>query len=138
MIYKDELTLSTQGHTDIIDITQDIEEIVHTSGVNDGILCLFVPGSTASVTTIEAESGVINDLKSAIDRMAPVDISYEHDKRWGDGNGHAHVRAAILGPSLSMPVSNGKLLHGTWQQIVLIDFDNRPRERNIHVHIIGE
>jgi secondary thiamine-phosphate synthase enzyme len=97
-----------------------------------------VPGSTASVTTIEAESGVINDLKSAIDRMAPLDISYEHDRRWGDGNGHAHVRAAILGPSLSMPVSNGKLLHGTWQQIVLIDFDNRPRERNIHVHIIGE
>jgi secondary thiamine-phosphate synthase enzyme len=138
MIYRDGLTLSTQGHTDIIDITQDIEEIVHTSGVKEGILCLFVPGSTASVTTIEAESGVINDLKSAIDRMAPVDISYEHDRRWGDGNGHAHVRAAILGPSLSMPVSNGKLLHGTWQQIVLIDFDNRPRERNVHVHIIGE
>lgn len=138
MIYKDELTLNTEGHTDIIDITQDIEEIVHTSGVNDGILCLFVPGSTASVTTIEAESGVINDLKSAIDRMAPADIAYEHDRRWGDGNGHAHVRAAILGPSLSVPVSNGKLLHGTWQQIVLIDFDNRPRERNIHVHIIGE
>ncbi len=138
MIYRDELTLNTQGDTDIIDITQDIEEIVHTSGVNDGILCLFVPGSTASVTTIEAESGVINDLKSAIERMAPLDISYEHDRRWGDGNGHAHVRAAILGPSLSMPVSNGKLLHGTWQQIVLIDFDNRPRERNIHVHIIGE
>ncbi len=138
MIYKDELTLSTQGDTDIIDITQGIEEIVHTSGVEEGILCLFVPGSTASVTTIEAESGVINDLKSAIDRMAPLDISYEHDKRWGDGNGHAHVRAAILGPSLSIPVSNGKLLHGTWQQIVLIDFDNRPRERNVHVHIIGE
>ncbi len=138
MIYRDELTLGTQGDTDIIDITQDIEEIVHTSGINDGILCLFVPGSTASLTTIEAESGVINDLKSAIERMAPLDISYEHDKRWGDGNGHAHVRAAILGPSLSMPVSNGKLLHGTWQQIVLIDFDNRPRERNIHVHIIGE
>ena len=138
MIYKDELTLNTQGHTDIIDITQDIEEIVHTSEVKEGILCLFVPGSTASVTTIEAESGVVNDLKSAIDRMAPVDISYEHDRRWGDGNGHAHVRAAILGPSLSMPVSNGELLHGTWQQIVLIDFDNRPRERNVHVHIIGE
>jgi secondary thiamine-phosphate synthase enzyme len=138
MTHRDSLTLSTQGHTDIIDITQDIEEIVHTSGVKEGILCLFVPGSTASVTTIEAESGVINDLKNAIDRMAPVDISYEHDRRWGDGNGHAHVRAAILGPSLSMPVSNGKLLHGTWQQIVLIDFDNRPRERNVHVHIIGE
>ena len=138
MIYKDAFTLNTEGNTDIIDITQDIEEIVHTSGVNDGILCLFVPGSTASVTTIEAESGVINDLKSAIDRMAPLDISYEHDRRWGDGNGHAHVRAAILGPSLSMPVSNGKLLHGTWQQIVLIDFDNRPRERNVHVQIIGE
>ncbi len=138
MIYKDAFTLNTEGDTDIIDITQDIEEIVHTSGVKEGILCLFVPGSTASVTTIEAESGVINDLKSAIERMAPLDISYEHDKRWGDGNGHAHVRAAILGPSLSVPVSNGKLLHGTWQQLVLIDFDNRPRERNVHVQIIGK
>ncbi len=138
MIYKDAFTLNTAGDTDIIDITQDIEETVHTSGVEEGILCLFVAGSTASLTTIEAESGVINDLKSAIERMAPLGISYEHDKRWGDGNGHAHVRAAILGPSLSIPVSNGKLLHGTWQQLVLIDFDNRPRERNVHVQIIGK
>lgn len=138
MIYSDALTLSTEGDTDIIDITQGIEEMVHTSGVKEGILCLFVAGSTASITTIEAESGVIKDLKSAIERMAPSDIPYEHDKRWGDGNGHAHVRAAILGPSLSIPVSSGKLLHGTWQQIVLIDFDNRPRERNVHVHIVGE
>ena len=92
---------------------------------------LFIPGSTAAVTTIEFESGVINDLRKAVERLAPQDIYYEHDARWGDGNGYAHVRAALLGPSLTIPIVNKRLLLGTWQQIVLLDFDNRPRKREI-------
>jgi secondary thiamine-phosphate synthase enzyme len=138
MLYSDTLTVSTRGNTDIIDITRPVEDKVRASGIREGILCLFVPGSTASVTTIEAESGVMSDLKSAIERMAPEDMPYEHDRRWGDGNGHSHVRAAILGPSMSIPVSSGELLHGTWQQIVLIDFDNRSRERKLSIQIVGE
>ncbi len=98
-------------------------------------MLLFIDGSTAALTTIEYESGVVNDLKRAIDRLAPRDIAYEHDRRWGDGNGYSHVRAALLGPSLSIPLANGDMLLGTWQQIVLCDFDNRPRQREIIVQV---
>jgi len=103
-----------------------------------GAVTLFIPGSTAALTTIEYESGVINDLKKAIERMAPKDLHYEHNERWGDGNGYAHVRAALLGPSLHIPVVEGRLTLGTWQQIVLLDFDNRPRERHIIMQVSGE
>lgn len=133
-----ELTLKTKGNTDILDITPSIREEVKESGVKDGVAVVFVPGSTAGVTTIEYESGVLQDLSEAIERMAPRSIRYHHDARWGDGNGFAHVRAALLGPSLTIPFSDGRLLLGTWQQIVIIDFDNRPRQRTILIQILGE
>lgn len=139
MSVKNQLIFAqTTGKTDIIDLTTQVEKQVKKSGIENGSVTLFIPGSTASLTTIEFESGVINDLKKAIDRMAPEDIYYEHNERWGDGNGYAHVRAALIGPSLHIPVIGGKITLGTWQQIVLIDFDNRPRERIIQVQISGE
>ena len=104
----------------------------------DGTVFLFVPGSTGALTTIEFESGVVSDLKKAIDRMAPEDIYYAHNERWGDGNGYAHVRAAIFGPSLHIPVVEGALTLGAWQQIILLDFDNRPRKRRVLIQVYGE
>jgi len=125
----------TTGKTDIIDVTHQVMGEVERSNVRDGTVALFIPGSTAALTTIEFESGVINDLKKAIERMAPEDIYYEHNERWGDGNGYSHVRAAIFGASLHIPIVEGKMVLGTWQQIVLLDFDNRPRRRRIIVQI---
>jgi secondary thiamine-phosphate synthase enzyme len=107
------------------------------TGVAQGLLTLFISGSTAALSTIEFETGVVNDLRAAIHRLLPRDIPYEHDHRWGDGNGYAHVRAAFLKPSLSIPVAGGDLLLGTWQQIVLLDFDNRPRQRRIQGQVMG-
>jgi secondary thiamine-phosphate synthase enzyme len=133
-----ELQFETTGQTDIIDISGNVQEEVLQSHVQDGSILLFISGSTAGLTTIEFESGVVNDLRRAINRIAPKNIPYEHDRRWGDGNGYSHVRAALLGPSLSIPLREGKVLLGTWQQIVLLDFDNRPRRRRVTVHIMGE
>jgi len=130
--------MHTTGECDIIDITQQVTKEVKRSSLQNGAVILFIPGSTASLTTIEFEGGVINDLKKAIEMMAPEDINYEHDMRWGDGNGYAHVRAAMIGPSLHIPIIEGRMTLGTWQQIVLLDFDNRPRERHIVVQISGE
>ncbi|MCX5841839.1 MAG: secondary thiamine-phosphate synthase enzyme YjbQ [Deltaproteobacteria bacterium] len=140
MDYKIEnfyLSLKTSGNTDVIDITTQVLKKVTESGITEGQILLFVPGSTASITTIEYESGVVQDLKEAVERLAPEGIFYRHDARWGDGNGYAHVRAALLGPSLTVPLMDGHLVLGTWQQIVLVDFDNRPRDRKILVHISG-
>ncbi|MBE9547361.1 MAG: YjbQ family protein [Proteobacteria bacterium] len=131
------LTFSTTADTDVIDITHHVADKVHDAGMSDGHVLLFVPGSTAALTTIEYESGVIEDLKEAIERLAPKGIPYRHDARWGDGNGYSHVRAALLGPSITIPVIDGKMTLGTWQQIVLLDFDNRPRERWITGQIFG-
>ena len=131
------LSLKTSGNTDVIDITTQVLKKVTESGITEGQILLFVPGSTASITTIEYESGVVQDLKEAVERLAPEGIFYRHDARWGDGNGYAHVRAALLGPSLTVPLMDGHLVLGTWQQIVLVDFDNRPRDRKILVHISG-
>ena len=131
------LSLKTSGNTDVIDITTQVLKKVTASGITEGQLLLFVPGSTASITTIEYESGVVQDLKEAVERLAPEGIFYRHDARWGDGNGYAHVRAALLGPSLTVPLMDGHLVLGAWQQIVLVDFDNRPRDRKILVHISG-
>ena len=131
------LSLKTSGDTDVIDITSQVIRKVTESGIIEGQVLLFVPGSTASITTIEYESGVVKDLKEAVERLAPEGIFYRHDARWGDGNGYAHVRAALLGPSLTVPLIDGSLVLGTWQQIVLVDFDNRPRDRKILVHISG-
>jgi secondary thiamine-phosphate synthase enzyme len=131
------LSLKTSGNTDVIDITTQVLKKVTESGITEGQILLFVPGSTASITTIEYERGVVQDLKEAVERLAPEGIFYRHDARWGDGNGYAHVRAALLGPSLTVPLMDGHLVLGTWQQIVLVDFDNRPRDRKILVHISG-
>ncbi len=131
-------SLETAGFTDIRDITVRASRFVSSSEVQNGILTVFVPGSTAGVTTIEYEDGALEDLKNAIERLAPEGIRYAHDARWGDGNGFAHVRAAILGPSLTVPIIRGRLGLGTWQQIILIDFDNRPRERTVILQAIGE
>jgi len=137
-IVTSELQFETTGQSDIIDISRELQEEVLQSNMQDGSILLFISGSTAALTTIEFESGVVNDLRRAIDRIAPKDIPYEHDRSWGDGNGFSHVRAALLGPSLSIPLRGGKLLLGTWQQIVLLDFDNRPRRRSVTVQIMGE
>jgi len=133
-----EIFLNTSDQTDMIDLTGQVREQMENSGIKNGILHVFVPGSTASLTTIEYESGVLHDLERAIERLAPEGMDYEHDLRWGDGNGYSHVRAALLKPSLSIPVIDGRLGLGTWQQIVLLDFDNRPRERRIIIQIMGE
>lgn len=132
------LIVKTTDKTDIIDITGKVTEELVNSSVLNGFITVFVPGSTAALTTIEFESGVINDLRNAIQRMAPEDLYYEHNERWGDGNGYSHVRAAMIGPSLQIPVIDGGMVLGTWQQIVLLDFDNRPRERQVLVQIFGE
>ena len=130
--------IQTRGFSDMHDITPLAAEFLSSSTVQTGLFCAFVPGATAGITTIENEEGVLRDLREAIERMAPRDIHYEHDTRWGDGNGFSHVRAALLGPSLCVPVADGKLRPGTWQQIVLIDFDNRPRNREVIFEIVGE
>ena len=130
--------IDTRGFNDIRDLTSSVREMLLKSKLSSGIVTVFVTGSTAGITTIEFESGAIEDLKRAIDRLAPDNIRYDHDARWGDGNGFSHVRAALLGPSLAVPFINGEMLLGTWQQIILIDFDNRPRQREVVVQIIGE
>ena len=129
-------TISTKGFTDVIDITSRVAEIVKKSKVRDGICLVFVAHSTCALTTIEYEEGVIKDLKRALEIVAPMNENYEHCKKWGDCNGYAHIRAALMKPSLAIPIEDGKLLLGNWQQITLIDFDNRPREREIIVKVI--
>ena len=138
MAFEDGFVIETKGRTDILDITPQVERAVAKSGVRSGIVLAFTPGSTAGFTTMEYEPGAISDLKDAIARIAPEGAAYAHDARWGDGNGFSHVRAALLGPSLALPIRGGALVTGTWQQIVLIDFDNRPRSRRVEVQIIGD
>lgn len=138
MIYSEKISLNTKGFTDIIDLTPHVMDVLNRSKIKDGLITVFCPGSTGSVTAIEYESGVLRDLQKAIEKIVPSDIPYEHDKRWGDGNGFSHVRAALMKPSLSIPLIKGKVTLGTWQQIVFIDFDNRKRERNVFVHILGD
>ena len=130
--------ISTHGETDIVDITGLVEEHLTQSKIQRGAIILFVPGSTGALTTIEYESGVIQDFRDAIERLVPRDLTYAHDRRWGDGNGYSHVRAALLGPSLYIPVVEGRLGLGTWQQVVIINFDNRARRRRLIVQITGE
>lgn len=137
MIFIDSIKVNTKGFGDTIDITKNIYNVVKNSNVENGLVTVFCPGSTGTITTIEYESGVIRDLQRALEKIAPSDIRYEHDLRWDDGNGFSHVRAALMKPSLSVPLVNGKLTIGTWQQIVFIDFDNRDRTRKIIIQIIG-
>ncbi|HVP78505.1 MAG TPA: secondary thiamine-phosphate synthase enzyme YjbQ [Thermodesulfobacteriota bacterium] len=138
MNYSEKFSLSTKGFSDIIDITNRVVAVIGHSKIENGLVTVFCPGSTGSVTTIEYEAGVLKDLQKAIEKVAPSGIPYEHDRRWGDGNGFSHVRAALMKPSLTFPLIKGRLSLGTWQQIVFIDFDNKKRERKILVHVIGE
>jgi secondary thiamine-phosphate synthase enzyme len=137
VVTKD-ITLQSKGNCDIIDITSQVAKNVEESGINSGIVTLFIVGSTAGITTIEYEPNLLSDFKNMWDRVIPQNIPYEHNKTWGDGNGHSHVRASLLGASLTIPFVNKKLTLGTWQQIVFVDFDNRPRSREIVIQIYGE
>ena len=138
MVVTGEITLNTRGECDIIDITPNIEQEVAKAGMAKGVVTIFVAGSTAGLTTIEFESGVLADLQNTWERIVPKNITYAHDRRWGDGNGYSHVRASLLGASLTVPFSNKRLMVGTWQQIVLVDFDNRPRSRQVILQIMGD
>ena len=132
-----EILLPTTAETDILDLTPEITKFVASSGIRSGWALIFIPGSTGAVTTIEFESGCLEDLRAAVDRLAARDGEYTHNLRWGDGNGYSHVRAALLGPSLTVPVHQGSLALGTWQQIVLCDFDNRRRQRTVLIEVLG-
>jgi secondary thiamine-phosphate synthase enzyme len=132
------LSLNTRGDADILDITDQVADAVQASKVQNGTVTVFCPSSTSGVTTIEYESGVLSDLRRLFDEIIPSNREYAHNTRWGDGNGHAHVRAALLGPSLSIPIVKGRLTLGTWQQIIYVDFDNRPRSRELVVQVVGE
>ena len=138
MTFTETISINTKGFCDIIDITPQVLSIIKIQSIANGLITLFCPGSTAAITTIEYETGVLQDLKDALEKIAPSDIHYQHDQRWGDGNGFSHVRAALMKPSLAIPFINCKMTLGTWQQIVFIDFDNRERHREIIVQIIGD
>ncbi len=132
------LILDSKGFTDIIDITQKVQKLVYNSDLQDGQVLIFVSGSTGGVTTIEYEQGLLKDLPAAFEHLAPMKLHYHHNDTWHDGNGFSHIRAALLGASLTVPFTNKHLLLGTWQQIVIIDFDNRSRKREIIIQISGE
>jgi len=137
-IVTKDITFQSKGNCDIIDITSQVAQDVAESGISNGTITLFVGGSTAGITTIEYEPRLLNDFKNMWDRLILQNIPYEHNKTWGDGNGHSHVRASVLGASLTIPFVNKRLTLGTWQQIVFVDFDNRPRSRKIILQIMGE
>jgi secondary thiamine-phosphate synthase enzyme len=132
------ISFSTKGNCDIVDITDDVSMLISKNEFIEGNVIIFAGGSTAGITTIEYEPGLLKDYPKFFDRIAPVNINYDHDNTWHDGNGHSHVRAAVQGASLTVPFSKGRLLLGTWQQIIFIDFDNRSRSREITVQITGK
>jgi len=132
------ITLKTSARDEVIDVTEKVREIVSKSNIREGLACVFVVGSTAAVTTVEYEPGLVTDMRDAMDRLYPKSIDYEHHQRWGDGNGHSHIRASFVGPSLTVPIVDGDLVLGTWQQIVFLEFDNKPRTREITVQIVGD
>ena len=138
MIYTGEINLKTKGDGEIIDITAKVQKQLMESGITAGIVTIFVEHSTCGITTVEYEPGLIEDLGKLWERIAPKNIPYAHDAHWGDGNGYAHVRASLLGASLTVPFTDKKLTLGTWQQIIMVDFDNRPRSRTVVVQVMGE
>jgi secondary thiamine-phosphate synthase enzyme len=138
MVHSGTIDVSTQGFCDVVDVTAELRRIVDESGIKDGIVTIANPGSTAGLTTIEFEPGAVADLREAMERLAPQDGHYRHDDTWGDGNGFAHLRSAFVGTSCSFPVRARAPVLGTWQQVVLLDFDNRPRRRRIVVTVVGE
>jgi secondary thiamine-phosphate synthase enzyme len=131
------LRMSTQGNGEVVDLTEGVRRILATAGVDRGVVTVFAQGSTVAVTTIEYEPGAVQDLGDALDRLLPPVGDYAHNRLNGDTNAHAHLRAAVIGPSESIPVVDGGLVLGTWQQVVLVDFDDRPRSRTVHVHVVG-
>ena len=135
-VYTEHFLINTRCFTDIIDITEKVKAAVYQHNIKEGSVVVALAGSTAAITTIEYEPGLIKDLPDVLDEIAPMDKDYHHDDTWHDGNGYAHIRAAMIGSSVTIPLTEGALLLGTWQQIVLIDFDNKPRARNIYVQII--
>jgi secondary thiamine-phosphate synthase enzyme len=137
-IIQSTIRVSTKGKTDLLDITEDVERLLENSQLNKGSLTVFVVGSTAAITTFEYEPGLIKDVSELYERIIPSNEHYHHDDTWGDANGFSHLRAALQGPSLTVPFNDGKLLLGRWQQIVLAEFDNRARKRQIVVQIMGE
>jgi secondary thiamine-phosphate synthase enzyme len=137
-IVTDTVQVSTRGDDEIVDLTAKVQAVLTKHGYREGQALIFVSGSTAGLTTLEYEPGLLQDLPDAFERIAPRGIRYHHEEAWHDGNGHSHVRASLLGPSLTVPFRGGELLLGTWQQIVLIDFDNRSRRREVVVQLSGE
>jgi secondary thiamine-phosphate synthase enzyme len=137
-VKTDHLTLTTRGHADVHDLTDRVAGLLAKSGLKAGILTIFCPSSTSGLTTIEYESGAVSDLKRLFDEIVPSNREYAHNERWHDGNGHSHVRASLLGPSLTVPFVNGEMTLGVWQQIIYVDFDNKARQRELVVQIQGE
>jgi len=137
-VFSERIDLKTKGEVDMVDITSKVESIVENRQIRNGIATIFVPGSTASVTTIEYEPGLLTDFPALLEKIAPRNAAYDHERRWHDGNGHSHVRASLIGPSLTVPIKDGKLTLGTWQQLVLVELDTRSRSRELIVQIIGE
>lgn len=138
MIIQHKLSLETKGFNDILNITQPLQRFINESNLKNGQINVFVPGSTGGLTTIEYEPGLLRDIPEMLEKIAPMHSKYHHDDTWHDGNGYAHLRAALIGPSITVPFQEGRMQLGTWQQIVFIDFDNRPRNRSLHVQIYGE
>ena len=137
MVKTKEIKVKTKGNCDVVNITEQVRDFVGRSGVREGAVTVFNVGSTGAITTTEYEPGLVNyDIAAAFERIAPRDASYEHEETWHDDNGHSHVRASVLGPSLSVPVVDGKLMLGTWQQIILVDFDTRVRTRTVVIQIV--
>ena len=137
-VFYDEINIKTKGEVDIVDITDEIQKKVEKSGLKQGIVCVFVKGSTGALTSTEYEPGLKKDIPRILERIAPRGEYYNHHETWHDDNGHSHVRASLIGPSITIPFKNREIIHGTWQQFVFIELDTRPRNRNLIVQIIGE
>lgn len=138
MVFGKKITLSAKGFSDIKDITEQVKSIVHQSGIKSGLVNIFVIGSTASVSTIEYEPALVEDVRDQLEEFVPSSKHTRHSQTWGDDNGFSHIRATLMGPGITVPLSDGRLVLGTWQQIVLIDHDNRPRSREVFIQVIGE
>ncbi|MEE9163408.1 MAG: secondary thiamine-phosphate synthase enzyme YjbQ [Thermoplasmata archaeon] len=136
--FRDTIGFETEGEVEIRDLTSEVTEVIRRSRLQNGIACVFSSSSTSAITTLEYEPGLLQDLPRALERLFPKGLEYEHQKTWQDGNGHSHVRAAFLGPSLSIPFHEGRPVLGTWQQIVFVDLDNKPRQRKVLVQLVGE
>ena len=136
--FYDEIKILSSGESDIIDITEDVQKSINKSNVKNGLICAFVPGSTGTITTIEYEPGLKEDFPNALNKIAPRNVDYKHHNTWHDDNGRSHVKASLMGPSLTVPIKDGNLCHGTWQQLVFVELDTQSRNRKIIVQIIGE